>query len=107
VTAIGLLLLFVGVAVIIPSGSTPGSTAGRNLRMGDMRIEQTPGHRDQPPTGWKRSIRRVLVGLALMAVGLYFVDAGLRAAEPELDGAPAAVGSVFPREPSRVNPSVS
>jgi hypothetical protein len=75
--------------------------------MGDMRIEQTPGHRDQPPTGWKRSLRRVLIGLALMAVGLYFVDAGLRAAEPELDGATTTVRDHAAHDLSRVNPSVS
>jgi hypothetical protein len=95
VTAIGVLLLFVGVAVIIPTGSTPGSTAARNVRMGDMRVQQTPGHEALPPAGWKRATRRVLIGLAIMLAGLYCVDAGLRASEPELDGPPATGQSVL------------
>lgn len=73
--AIGLLLLVVGVALLVPRGSSPGSIAARNVPLGTSHIERTPGYQEAP-TGRARWTR-VGIALGLLAIGVLLLTLGL------------------------------
>jgi hypothetical protein len=66
---LGLILLIVGFALVLPKGAMPGSAANRNVRMGGTQLFQTAGHRDSGDTR-ARSWSTPLIGAAMMAIGL-------------------------------------
>ena len=70
--ALGILLLVIGFALITPRGAAAGGVAHRIVRMNNLSGPfTTPGY--QPggePSTWRRTLIRILVGLALMGLGL-------------------------------------
>lgn len=70
---LGLLVVLVGFALVVPRGSVPGTTAARNVSLGMQRIFQTRGY-DGLPTRRYRVIQ-VLLGLAMIVGGLFIVAA--------------------------------
>lgn len=74
---IGIVLLIVGVAIVMPSGAAPGSAAHRIVRINSMNTDVTPGYQhDRPPATWRRTLRRIAIGLALIALGLWCMSLG-------------------------------
>lgn len=69
IVALGALLLIIGFALVIPRGSTPGSSAARNINMGLQGIHQTPGYQGEGDSR-RGTINRVLVGLLFFALGI-------------------------------------
>lgn len=74
---IGIVLLIVGVAIVMPSGAAPGSAAHRIVRINSMNTDVTPGYQhDRPPATWRGTLRRIALGLALIALGLGCMSLG-------------------------------
>ncbi len=78
VAGLGLLLLLVGVAIVMPAGRTPGAAAHRIVRLNSMSTDTTPGHR-QGEAGWKRALIRVAIGLAVIGLGFVCLAIGIPA----------------------------
>jgi hypothetical protein len=70
VIALGLLLVLLGFAIMVPRGGMAGSTARRNVIVG-FRVFQTPGYQDV--ISWKYRVVRVLIGLVVMAGGMVLI----------------------------------
>ena len=68
--ALGLLLVLLGFAIMVPRGGMAGSTARRNVLLG-FRVFQTPGY--QGVISWKYRVFRVLVGLVVMVGGMVLI----------------------------------
>lgn len=68
--ALGLLLVLVGFAIMVPRGGMAGSSARRNVILG-FRVFQTPGY--QGVVSWKYRVIRVLSGLVVMAGGIVII----------------------------------
>lgn len=68
--AIGLLLVLVGFAIIVPRGAMAGSSARRNVLLG-FKVFQTPGY--QGVMSWKGRLVQVLLGLVIMAGGMVMI----------------------------------
>ena len=68
--ALGLLLVLLGFAIMVPRGGMAGSTARRNVLLG-FRVFQTPGY--QGVISWKYRVVRVLLGLVVMAGGMVLI----------------------------------
>ena len=63
----GLILLVAGFLAIMPSDSTPGSMANRQVRQYGIQVVGTPGHADSS----RRSVRvRTIVGTVLLLAGI-------------------------------------
>ena len=74
---IGIVLVIVGVAIVMPSGAAPGSAAHRIVRINSMNTDVTPGYQhDRPPATWRGTLRRIAIGLALIALGLWCMSLG-------------------------------
>jgi hypothetical protein len=71
VIALGLLVVLIGFAVMVPRNSVPGTTAHRNVSLGMQRVFQTPGYDGTPSIKYR--IIQVLVGLAMIAGGLAII----------------------------------
>jgi hypothetical protein len=69
--ALGLLLVLVGFAFIVPRGGVSGSAARRNVSMGGVQLSRTPGYQGTPSRKYR--ILQVLVGLVLMAGGMVLI----------------------------------
>ena len=69
--ALGLLLVLLGFAIMVPRGGMAGSTARRNVIVG-FRVFQTPGYQGGVPS-WKYRVVRVLLGLVVMAGGMVLI----------------------------------
>ena len=67
---LGLLLVVVGGILVIPSGTTPGATSNRFVRGALGHLFDT-GPRRAPET--RRRLLQVVVGLALVAAGVYAI----------------------------------
>jgi len=65
---VGLVLLILGFALVIPRGGAPGSVANRNVVAGSY-IYQTPGHNDGGESSSKAWKINVLGGL-MAVVGI-------------------------------------
>jgi hypothetical protein len=63
------LLILIGLTLVVPRGSTPGSAAARNIDMGLRGIHRTPGYQGAGDSR-RRAVVRVLVGLALIGLGI-------------------------------------
>jgi hypothetical protein len=72
VLAVGVLLLLVGFAFVVPRGGVPGSVAARNVMMGRQRF-MTRGY-DGTPSRRSRVIQ-VLLGVVLAAAGIALIAA--------------------------------
>ena len=68
--AVGLLLVLVGFAIIVPRGAMAGSSARRNVLLG-FKVFQTPGY--QGVMSWKGRLVQVLLGLVVMAGGMVII----------------------------------
>lgn len=66
--------MIVGFVLIVPSGSVPGSSAIRNVRIGSSHIVKTPGHGDDQ--GRRRRWTTVVAGLVLFGLGLVLIALG-------------------------------
>ena len=73
---VGIVLLLVGTALIIPAGRTPGASAHRIVHLNNMNVDVTPGHQLRAPMGWKRRLIEIAIGLALIALGLWCMSVG-------------------------------
>ena len=74
VIGIGVVFLIVGFALIIPSGSVPGSYAIRNVKLGSSHIVKTPGFGERPAR--RRRMWTVVIGVAFFGLGLLFIALG-------------------------------
>lgn len=72
--AIGVIFLVVGFALIVPSGSVPGSYAIRNVKLGNSHIIKTPGFGERPAR--RRRLLTVVIGFAFFGLGLMFIAFG-------------------------------
>jgi hypothetical protein len=70
VIALGLLLVLLGFAIMVPRGAMSGSTARRNVLLG-FRVFQTPGY--QGVMSWKGRVVQVLMGLVVMGGGMVLI----------------------------------
>ena len=68
--ALGLLLVLVGFAIMMPSGAMPGSTSHRIIPM-TTRLFTTPGPDGLPSRRYR--IVQVLMGLVVMAAGVIII----------------------------------
>lgn len=74
VIVLGLILVLVGFVMVKPQGSTPGSTAARNIDVGVHGVYQTPGYQGMSnERRWKiirisTSIVMLIGGLAVIGV---------------------------------------
>lgn len=68
--ALGLLLVLIGFAIMVPRGAMAGSTARRNVLLG-FRVFQTPGY--QGVMSWKGKVVQVLLGLAIAGGGMVLI----------------------------------
>jgi hypothetical protein len=73
VLAVGVVVLLIGFALVVPRGSVAGTTAARNVRLGSQRIFVTRGY-DGLPTRRYRVIQ-VVIGLVLVAAGIALIAA--------------------------------
>jgi len=48
VIAVGMLLMLIGFAFVVPRGGVAGSTAARNVRVGPGGLSTTPGYDGEP-----------------------------------------------------------
>jgi hypothetical protein len=69
--ALGMLLVLVGFAIMVPRGGVPGSAAARNVQLGWQRIFNTRGYGEVP--SWKYRLIQVLMGLVVMAAGFVLI----------------------------------
>jgi hypothetical protein len=69
---VGLLLMFVGFAVVTPRGAMPGGAAHRNVSAGPGHLVTTRGYVEEGPRGWWR-FTRPLIGVALLVTGLALI----------------------------------
>ena len=69
--AVGLLLVLVGFAVVIPRGALPGSAAARNVSVGPWRMPTTRGYDGEPSSRFR--LIQVLSGLVMIAGGIVII----------------------------------
>ena len=64
----------IGVAILLPSGSTPGSTSRRVIRFNNLSGPfVTRGPSPQPPSTWRSVLKRLGLGFGLIAVGVVMI----------------------------------
>jgi hypothetical protein len=73
VVAVGIVLLLIGFALVVPRGGVPGSAAARNVTLGFQRVFTTRGYDGLPSRRYR--VIQVLVGLVLAAGGIALVAA--------------------------------
>jgi hypothetical protein len=71
VIALGILLVLVGFALIVPRGAMPGSTAARNISMGRSQLFRTAGYQGVP--SWRYRLIQTLMGLVVIAAGFVVI----------------------------------
>lgn len=69
--ALGLLLVLVGFALIVPRGGMPGSTAARNISLGRSQLFRTAGYQGTP--SWRYRVIQTLMGLVVIAGGFIII----------------------------------
>ena len=69
--SLGLLLVVIGFALIVPRGAVAGSAARRNVTLGGSQLFTTRGYDGTPSTRYR--IIRVLLGLAMIAGGVALI----------------------------------
>jgi hypothetical protein len=69
----GLLLMFVGFALVAPRGGVPGGASHRNVVLGVGRMMTTPGYQGEPGRRAKRI--RLLIGFGMLVGGLGLIVA--------------------------------
>jgi hypothetical protein len=69
--ALGLLLVLVGFALMVPRGGVPGSAAVRNVSLGWSRIFTTAGYQGVPSRRYR--VIQVLMGLVVIAGGMVII----------------------------------
>jgi hypothetical protein len=74
VTLSGVLLLFVGFVLVVPRGGIAGSTAARQVRMGALYVQRTPGYQEET-SGRARWIR-IGMGLTCLVAGGVLIALG-------------------------------
>ena len=71
--AVGLLLVLIGFAFVVPRGGVAGSTAARNVRVGPGGLSPTRGYDDEPSRKYR--VLQVLGGLAMIVAGFAILAA--------------------------------
>jgi hypothetical protein len=71
VIAVGLLLVLVGFAMVIPRGALPGSAAARNVSIGPWRMGTTRGYDGEPSSRFR--LIQVLSGIVMVAGGVVII----------------------------------
>lgn len=71
--AVGIIVLLVGFALVVPRGAMPGSTSARNVTMGSQRVFATRGYQGLPSRR-SRAIQ-VVVGVVLIVAGILVIAA--------------------------------
>jgi len=71
VIAVGLLLVLVGFAFIVPRGGIPGSAAARNVSLGGWRMPTTRGYEGTPSRLYR--VIQILGGLVMIAGGMVII----------------------------------
>jgi hypothetical protein len=73
VLAVGVVLVLVGFALVVPRGAMPGSTSARNVVMGSQRVFTTRGYQGTPSRRFR--LIQVLMGLVVVAGGIVLIAA--------------------------------
>ncbi len=73
VLAVGIILLLIGFALVVPRGGVAGSTAARNVTLGSQRVFTTRGYDGVPSRRYR--VIQVAVGLVLVAAGIALIAA--------------------------------
>ena len=68
---VGLVLMIVGFALVVPRGASPGSASHRNVRIAPTAVSTTRGYGNEPSKRARIGIK--LAGLALLAGGLLMI----------------------------------
>ena len=68
---VGMLLMILGFALVMPRGTVGGFSPGQNIRLAPGQLSRTPGY-GEAPTGRAR-LYRFLAGALLLAGGLAVV----------------------------------
>jgi hypothetical protein len=69
--ALGLLLVLVGFALMVPRGGVPGSASVRNVQLSWQRFFNTRGYGDLP--SWKYRLIQIAMGLVVMGGGIVVI----------------------------------
>jgi hypothetical protein len=69
--AVGLILMVVGFAFVVPRDGGIGSISHRNVRVGPADVTTTPGY--GADTSWRARVAIRLVGLAMLVGGLVLI----------------------------------
>ena len=67
---LGMLLVLVGFAMIVPRGGMPGSASARNIRIGPQRFS-TPGRQGEQSTRFR--VIQTLMGVVVLAGGIVII----------------------------------
>ncbi len=70
VLAIGMLVVLVGFALMVPRGGVSGSVSARNVMLGSQRVS-TRGYAGTPSRRYR--IIQVLIGLLLLVIGMILI----------------------------------
>lgn len=73
VLGVGIILVLIGLALVVPRGAIAGSAAHRNVVLGQQRVFETPGYRGEASLRYK--VIRVSIGVVLMAIGVILIAA--------------------------------
>ena len=71
VVAVGILIMLVGFALVVPRGGMPGSTSARNVTLGSQRVFSRRGDQGLPSRRYR--VIQVIVGLVLLVVGILVI----------------------------------
>lgn len=69
--AVGIILVLVGFALVVPRGGVPGSAAVRNVSLGRQRVFSTPGYTDHPSVRYR--VIRIVIGLVMVVGGVVLI----------------------------------
>jgi hypothetical protein len=73
VLALGVVMVLVGFALVVPRGGMPGSASARNVVMGSQRVFATRGYQGTPSRRFR--VIQVLIGLVVVAGGIALIAA--------------------------------
>ncbi len=71
--AVGVVMVLVGFALVVPRGSMPGSASARNVSLGRQRVFVTRG--DQGTQSLRYRVVKSIAGLVVVAVGIILIAA--------------------------------
>ena len=68
---VGIVLVLIGFAFVVPRGALAGSASHRNVVLGRQRVFETPGY--QGETSLRHKVLRISAGLLIMVLGVVLI----------------------------------